>query len=137
MTNLYRIPLILVVLMLLTGLPGSLWFQAKLRANDKKAPDMRYAFLIEGVKSNVGENAYFVRWKKFFKARETSKVLLLYLNKTRAMIIPRGKVESAFGLERRPREVSVAWLFGVSLPSWHHACMTGISGSGTSSWLPR
>lgn len=115
MTNLYRIPLVLVVLMLLAGLPGSLYVQARMRAADKLAPDMRYAFLIDGVKSNVGENAYFVKWKKFFKVRETGKVILLYLTKTRAMIVPKrtmgDRVEDVKGLIQRhiPNKKRVKW----------------------------
>ncbi len=118
MPTVYRIVLIVAVLMLLTGLPASLWYQAKLRGNDRKAPDMRYAFMIEGVKSNVGDNAYFVRWRKFFKVRETSKVLLLYLNKTRAMIVPKrtmgDRVEDVKGLIERhiPNKKRVRWRRG-------------------------
>lgn len=118
MPVLFKAILILVILMLLTGLPASLWFQAKLRANDTKAPDMRYAFLIEGVKSNVGDNSYFVRWRKFFKVRETSQVILLYLNKTRAMIVPKrtlgDRVDDVKGLIERhiPNKKRVRWRRG-------------------------
>ena len=79
---------------------------------------MRYAFMIEGDKSNVGDNASFVSWRKFFKVRETSKVLLLYLNKTRAMIVPKrtmgDRVEDVKGLIERhiPNKKRVRWRRG-------------------------
>ena len=85
--NKYALPLI--ALLLLTGYPLFMVFQARWRAHDKKAMKVRYTFLIDGVKSNVGDDAFFVKWKRIFKVRETKYDILLYLDKTRAMIVPK------------------------------------------------
>ena len=86
--NLYA--LVLIVLLLLTGLPIYLFFQAKWRAHDRFAKSIRYTFLIEGVKSDVGEeDSYFVKWRQILKVRETACDILLYLDTNRAMIVPK------------------------------------------------
>ena len=86
--NKYALPL--VALLLLTGLPLYQVFKAKWRAHDKMAKRIRYTFLIEGVKSDVGEyDSYFVKWRQILKVRETKYDILLYLDNTRAMIVPK------------------------------------------------
>ena len=89
MATLNRYALPLVALLLLTGYPLFLAFQAKWRAVDKKAMKIRYTFLIDGVKSNVGDDAFFVKWKSIYKVRETKYDILLYLDNSRAMIVPK------------------------------------------------
>ena len=89
MVTLNRYALPLVALLLLTGYPLFMVFQAKWRAKDKKAMNIRYTFLIDGVKSNVGDDAFFVKWKRIYKVRETKYDILLYLDNTRAMIVPK------------------------------------------------
>ncbi len=81
--------LLLFALVVLTGYPIFIMFQAKWRAHDKMALPIRYTFLIDGVKSNVGDDAFFVKWRRIFKVRETKYDILLYLDKTRAMIVPK------------------------------------------------
>ena len=81
--------LLFVGLVMMTGYPFFIICQAKWRAHDKKAMKIRYTFLIDGVKSNVGDDAFFVRWKRIFKVRETKYDILLYLDHTRAMIVPK------------------------------------------------
>ena len=46
-------------------------------------------FAARGVKSNVGDDAFFVKWKRIYKVRETKYDILLYLDNTRAMIVPK------------------------------------------------
>ena len=84
-----RYTMTLVALLILTGYPLFMVFQAKWRSHDKKAMAIRYTFLIEGVKSNVGDDAFFVKWRSIFKVRETKYDILLYLGKSRAMIVPK------------------------------------------------
>ena len=85
-----RYALAVLALLFLTGMPLYNVFQAKWRAHDRLAKKIRYTFLIEGVKSDVGEeDSYFVKWRKILKVRETSQDILLYLDNTKAMIVPK------------------------------------------------
>ena len=89
MLTLNSYTLLFVGLVMLTGYPFFILCQAKWRAHDKKAMKIRYTFLIDGVKSNVGNDAFFVKWKRILKVRETKYDILLYLDNTRAMIVPK------------------------------------------------
>ncbi len=95
----------LVIGFVFLGIPLLLCLRAKMRALDRKAPDIQYTFLIEGLKSNVGDDAYFIKWRKFYKVCETSCDLLLYLDKTRAVIVPKrtlgDKTDTVKGLIER------------------------------------
>ena len=89
MLQLNRYTMALVALLILTGYPLFMFMQAKYRAHDKMAMPIRYTFLIDGVKSNVGDDAFFVKWRRIYKVRETKYDILLYLDNTRAMIVPK------------------------------------------------